>query len=222
MSEAVKKELEELENDPIAPKKLNHMESYNSLNQGAKAEPPKERPKLEAVATGKEKKKSGLAKFAEDINLKENSREVGNYVVKDVIVPALKKTITDVVAGGLNVLFYGTASGSGKSSWSYGNGTNYNSISSGGRPPQQQRQQNNAPLNSIIYYDTRDDAERVLSCMCDLIIDYGVCSVADMYDLSGKTWAYTQQSYGWTDLGDCKPVYCKDGWYITLPRPKRI
>ena len=55
-----------------------------------------------------------------------------------------------------------------------------------------------------ILFESRGEAEDVLSHLVDLTIDYGVASVADFYDLSGIESQFTDNKYGWTNLRDAE------------------
>ena len=51
-----------------------------------------------------------------------------------------------------------------------------------------------------IVLDSRGEAEEVLSTLVDLVEDYGVASVADLYDLVGIESTFVDTKYGWTNL----------------------
>ena len=57
----------------------------------------------------KVRKKSLGKKFAETF-LVGDVRTVRTYVEKEVIIPAIKKTISDIIKNGVDMMFYGTAS----------------------------------------------------------------------------------------------------------------
>ena len=73
-----------------------------------------------------------------------------------------------------------------------------------------------------IVYPTRGDAEMVLSEMEDLLDNFKVVSVADMFDLAGVSSSYTDNKYGWTDLRDAYVERCRDGYMIRLPRATNL
>ena len=54
--------------------------------------------------------------------------------------------------------------------------------------------------------------------MDELIDQYGMVSVGDLYDLVGVTGQYTDNNYGWTDLRTASVVRTRDGYMIKLPR----
>jgi hypothetical protein len=69
---------------------------------------------------------------------------------------------------------------------------------------------------------SRAEAERVLSCMDELMDEYGIVRVADMYDLVGVSGEYTDNHYGWTNIRNAEIVSTRDGYRIKMPRPLPI
>ena len=69
-----------------------------------------------------------------------------------------------------------------------------------------------------IILDTRKEAEEVLDRMDDLIDNYGVVSVADLYDLVGISGNYTDNKYGWTNLRNADVQRVRDGYLLKLPK----
>lgn len=73
-----------------------------------------------------------------------------------------------------------------------------------------------------LIYETRDDAEKVLNGMSEIIDNYGFVTVADLYDISGLPGAYyTDSIIGWK--GSIKGSTIKkvrDGYVIDLPKPE--
>jgi hypothetical protein len=72
-------------------------------------------------------------------------------------------------------------------------------------------------FNDIVF-ESRGEAEEVLSHLVDLTIDYNVASIADLYDLVGITSNFTDNKYGWDDLSRATVSRVRDGWMIDLPR----
>lgn len=74
-----------------------------------------------------------------------------------------------------------------------------------------------------IVFNTRKDAEFVLDAMSDAIKQYGVVSLADVYDIAGiGSPAFTANKYGWRSVEDGEVVRCRDGYYIKLPKAEEI
>ena len=67
-------------------------------------------------------------------------------------------------------------------------------------------------------FESRGEAEEVLTRMDELLSTYGVVSIADLYDLAGLTCPYTANNYGWTDIHTAQIVRIRDGYVINMPR----
>ena len=80
---------------------------------------------------------------------------------------------------------------------------------------------NGYDLNDIVL-ETRGEAEDVLARMDELVEQYGVVSVADLYDLVGITGNYTDNKYGWTNIRNAEPIRVRDGYLLKLPKVTTI
>ena len=69
-----------------------------------------------------------------------------------------------------------------------------------------------------LYFETRGEAEDVLDRMREIVSNYGIVSVADLYELAGVVGNYTDQRYGWTGLRNTDDVRTRYGYQIRLPR----
>ena len=83
------------------------MEDYKSNSDKARQEQQSEK-KVEAVITGaaKTRKKGEMQKFA-DVFIAEDANNVKSYILMEVIVPAVKKAISDIVTTGIDMILYG-------------------------------------------------------------------------------------------------------------------
>ena len=54
--------------------------------------------------------------------------------------------------------------------------------------------------------------------MDELLEQYGVFRVADLYDLVGKSCDYTDNKYGWTNLRSADVVRVNGGYALKLPK----
>ena len=178
--------------------------------------------KVQKVVHGKvktKKKKTSL----KDVFISEDAANVKSYVFMDVLVPAVKKAISDIVRDGIDMILYGEArSRKSNSNASY---VSYRSYSD--RDRREERRYSDSRVRSAYSYDdiileTRGEAEDVLTRMDELIDTYGIVSVADMYDLVGISGNYTDNKYGWTNLRNAEPVRVRDGYMLKLPKPGPI
>ena len=197
------------------------MEEYKSNSHKSKEEqksPPTERQKLDKIVNGtvKVKKKSELTKFAE-IFLPEDISNIKNYILMDVLVPAIKNTIEDIITNGTRMLLRGEI-GVRKGS-STASSISYNSYYDQKRYGESNSVQTRTgySYNEIIL-ETRGEAEEILTRMDELIDTYGLVRVADLYDLVGVSGNYTDNKYGWTNIRNAKIVRVRDGYMIELPK----
>lgn len=73
-------------------------------------------------------------------------------------------------------------------------------------------------------FETREDAEKCLDILKELIGTYGCATVADMYEASGVDVDifYTMNKYGWTNLNHSKIHRVRNGYVIDLPKASLI
>ena len=184
-----------------------------------------EKKKVEKVVTGvaKVKKKSEVSKL-KDIFISEDASNVKSYIIMDVLVPAIKKAIADIVTNGIDMILYGETGHSKRSSSS--SKISYRSYYD--RRDDDRRYDRGRSLVKQGYdYDdviieTRGEADAVISRMDEIIDMYGRVSVADLYDLVGITGNYTDNNYGWTNLASAEPIRVRDGYVIKLPKAMPI
>lgn len=178
-----------------------------------------EKKKIEKVVSGKvkTKPKSGVTKFTE-VFISEDAANVKSYIVMDVLIPAVKKAISDIVRDGIDMILYGDSkSRRSSSSSSYVSYRDYSRRDDDRDRFRDSRQRSGYNHDDIIL-ETRGEAEEVLTRMDELIETYGVVSVADLYDLIGKTCEYTDNKYGWTNIRNAEPIRVRDGYMLKLPK----
>lgn len=177
--------------------------------------------KIEKVVSGtaKTKKKSEMSKF-KDIFLSEDVSNVKSYVLMDVLIPAMKKTILDIITTGADMILYGDARGSRQRAPSERVSYRRCYDQRDDRSIDRVRTRTGYSYDDIILTN-RGEAEEVLSRMDELIDQYGVVSVGDLYDLVGITGTYTDQKYGWTNIRTAEPQRLRDGGYM-LKLPKAL
>lgn len=179
------------------------------------------RKKVDKIVTGKvrTKKKGELSKI-KDIFISEDITNVKSYVFLDILVPAVKKAISDIVRDGIDMILYGE-SGRNKNR-SNGSYVSYRDYSRNDRKDRDRdRPRQRYTLDDIIL-DSRGEAEEVLDQMSALIENYGIVSVADLFDMVGITGQYTDNKYGWTNIRSAEAVRVRDGYVLKLPKPMPI
>lgn len=193
-----------------------YLPNSHRYKEGQKESLP-EKKRVEKVIHGKVKvrPKSGLHKLT-DVFISEDAANVKSYIVMDVLVPAVKKAISDIVRDGIDMILYGESKGRSSSSSSY---VSYRDYSRRDEDRFRDRDRDRRGYNhDDIVLESRGEAEEVITRMDELIETYGVVSVADLYDLVGKTCEYTDNKYGWTNVRNAEPIRVKDGWMLRLPK----
>jgi hypothetical protein len=196
-------------------------EEYKSNSHRSKeqAHEPMEDKKIEKVVTGtvKQRKKTGLSRAASTF-MPGDVDSVKSYILMDVLVPSIKRAISDIVCNGINMLLGEPTRGKGSNS--IGAKVSYRQYY---RDPDERRDyarpraQAQYSYDDIIF-DNRGDAEEVLYRMEELLERFEVVSVADLFDMAGISCNYTDNKYGWTDLRSAHVERVRDGYIINLPR----
>lgn len=177
--------------------------------------PPK---KVERVATGKPRRKNEVRKLA-DAFITEDVHSVKDYIVQEVLLPAAKKAISEMVSSGIDMLLYGEAKSKNRSrNESRVSYTKYYERERERDYERGARTRSRGYDYDDIILDTRREAEEVLDRMQDLIDTYGMVSVADLYDLVGINGSYTDNKYGWTHLRSADVQRVRDGYLLKLPK----
>lgn len=199
------------------------MEDYKPNSHRFKEEQKEsaEKKKVEKVVNSKVKvkKKSEISKFA-DVFISEDASNVKSYIFMDVLVPAIKKAISDIVTDGIDMILYGETGRNKKRSNS--NNSTYVSYNrySDRRDERRETSYRTATRYDFadVTFDTKRDAEDVLERMEELLDTYGMVTVGDFNDLIGITGEFTDQRYGWTSLRTTDIIRVRDGYKLKLPR----
>lgn len=174
-------------------------------------------------------KKKSMGKRVIEAFVGEDIGDVRGYLIFDVLIPAIKNTTSDLITTGLNMVLFGEAkrperiSRNGQRSYY----KSYDSVYSTGRTSASDRSYASYnrraahDFDDLVFRD-RSDAEEVLANMADLIEIYGVATVADLYDLIGKTGSYTDRGWGWRKLGNANVRPVRDGYILEMPRAEVI
>lgn len=197
------------------------MEEYVSNSHKSKEEAAKKaEKKIEPVVTGavKQRKKSEIRKLT-DVFVSEDVGNVKSYILMDVLVPAIKKAVSDIVTNGVDMLLYGE-SGRTKKRDAGASRVSYRSYYEKERERREgigSRVQTGYDFDEYVL-NNRGEAEEVLSQMDDLIDRYKVVTVADYCELIGVRSRYTDNNYGWTSIRNARVVPVRDGYVIKLPK----
>lgn len=183
---------------------------------------------VELSSPAKTVKKTRRAKIKESLFANADAREVGLYLMREVIIPGSKDLITDLINRGTERALYGTEVtprsrySRGASRTTKGTYTSYDRMAKTS-PPWEENRRGISPSNRALHnfeevvIADRQEAEMVLSRLDDLIMRFDIATVSDFYQLVGITGNYTDDKYGWNSLSSSQIVRVRDGYLIKLP-----
>lgn len=172
-----------------------------------------EKKKIDKVITNPVKMKKSGIRTVKDVIMSGDTEDVKTYVIWDILVPTVKRAISEIV----DMIIWGKGGKQGKRSTA--DYVSYNKFSD----PRYDRRGDNGPGRVRYTYrditiSSRGDAERVLSQMQDIVAEYGMVSIADLYEMVGETGAHTDHNYGWTNLNNVGISRGRDGYTLDLPK----
>lgn len=196
---------------------------YPSNSKNARLQEVKQGDKepVEKVVTGNviRRKRGFAAKIFGDV-VAEDSTTIVEYLITDVLIPAFKNLVVDVVTQGVERTFYGDSkSRSSSTKPAY---TSYatrfdQGRSTTGQSPVISRHARATHNFADVILSSKVEAESVLESLGELIERYSVATVADFYSLVGITADFTDNKFGWTDLRAARVQMIRGGWIVRLP-----
>ena len=197
------------------------MENYKPNSRTSKSQE-KEEPKKEKIekivkGTVKTKKKNGFF----GMFLAGSLTDLKEYVLEDVLIPAVKNAVEDVVTNGISMMLNGETSSRRKKS-SPSSRVSYRSYYDRDDRDRDRDRDRGRRTSGYAYDDiileTRAEALEIISRMEELIDVYGMASVADLYDLVGISGVHTDNKYGWTDIRSADTQRIREGYLLKMPR----
>lgn len=150
------------------------------------------------------KKQSEVKKFTSRF-FAEDAKDVGEYLVSDVIIPKIQGLIHDSLTFTIDFLFYGRSGANKKKESKYGGSyVSYRDYANGGGEPVK-RPKSSSVVSIVrdiecIEFPTILEAEKVISDVVDVINRYDSCSVADLCDILEIPNTVESNNYGWYDV----------------------
>lgn len=210
--------------------------NYSGNSQKAKRGddvPPEQEKRVEKLVSGEitQRKKPLGRKIAETFS-GDDAQSVGQYVLFEVIIPATKNLIFDMIREGADRLLFGS-SGRGRLSGpglSRGSGfTNYSKMYTGGgrmdidrpdggRKMSASRETPSTEWTEVVIPD-RGEAQLILDKLYEIGDEYGVVRVTDLKDALGVTTSYVDNDWGWDDLRGSEIRSVREGFLLRLPKP---
>lgn len=191
---------------------------------------------IEKVVTGEvvQKPKTIGRKF-KDIFFGGDLRAATRYVAGDVLLPALRNLVVDMTSKGIERVVYGESNFRRRSSTDYRPRVSYNTSYNNpinpiyrdprsSRPllPDQPRLNRERKESVDLVLASKEEAERVVEQLIDIIDKYDVVSWADLCELVGWPSSHVDNKWGWTYLTNVDIRQTRDGYLIDLPPMEAI
>lgn len=201
--------------------------TYPDNSRRARKTEPKERKRPEKVISGNvvPREKSFGRKLRETFAVTDTV-STRDFVIFDVIVPAIKNMFFDSTTRGLErALFFDDP----QRRTTQGHRSSYEMYRPAERPlgsgfgrsaAPPTRGPNTQPYEIVL--PTRGEAEDVLDAMASILAEYDVVTMADLYDLVGYHGTFTDNRWGWTNLRGIGVSRVRDGYLVNLPRPVSV
>lgn len=151
----------------------------------------------------------------------EEANSIWNYILFEVVFPAAKDLVYDAFTQGLQRSMYGSSAG--RTTRGTGGRVAYNKIQPKEEPRRELSRQARASHNfTEVVIATRGEAELILERLGDLVGDFDVATVSDLYDLVGHTPKFTDERWGWVSLEGARIVRVQGGYILDLPKPEQL
>ncbi len=195
------------------------MENYRSNSNKSKQEERKKAEKV-VVSGAAQKGTGGKGGF-----FKSTVESVGRYLLHEILVPALKKTVDSMITNGSHMFLYGEASKRDSRGPSPVPKVSYRSAYDDRRSDYAEDDAGSYKGYNYgtVLLSTRGDAEDVLDRLAEIVGEFGVVSVADLYEMCGLDTDWTDANYGWTSVRNVQVARNSDGYYtLRMSRPSPI
>lgn len=170
--------------------------------------------------SAKVKKTGDFKKFLNNF-VAEDANSVKTYIVTDVVIPAAKKLISDIVRDGIDMILYG-GSNPRKTS-SSGSKISYRNYYDDKRDDRHRTNTATRFDYDNVDFETRGEADAALTEMQEIIDVFGFVTVSDLYEMANLNAPYTSNKYGWMSVATAEVVRARDGrYYIKLPKASPI
>ena len=196
--------------------------------------PAKPEKQIEMVVTGEViQKPKGLGRKFKDVFFGGDLKTAARYAAADVIFPALRNLLVDTVSKGAERLVFGESTYR-RRPVEYRSRIQYNSPplrdprdprsypSRGLLPDQPHPNRVMRRESNDVIFAQKEDAERVLEQMIDIIDQYQVVSWADLCAMCEWDSSPIDNKWGWTYLTNVQIRQTRDGYLIDLPALEAI
>lgn len=179
---------------------------------------------IQAVVSGAKQVSRPATRRFMDLAFAESPKSIAARIATDILVPNLKRGIEEAIGSFISGMLWGgsrTPSNLIRGPHVTTIGSSYSSISTAGALRQAQMA-SPSPVSGgyrDLALPTVRDAEMLLAKMYELINDYRVVTVAELYKAAEITPGISDRRFGWTSLDGARIEHTRDGFVLQLPRP---
>ena len=185
---------------------------------------PNEPVNSKAVVQVKQRKKSPFKSLTENF-FAGDWETIKEYAVKDVIVPAVKRTVSNLISNTVDMLLFGEVRRNPNGGSSTSKYTSYSSYYDGGKPARIPVKPQRRTDYRDFLFPTIDEAQKVIDILRGEIEKYDRVRVRELHELCGMPFTPADENYGWYDLSNAdfdyvtgnRPEEC--GYILKLPSP---
>lgn len=204
----------------------------NSNKKKQEGNPQTPEKNLEKVVVGEVVvRKPGLGERFKKVFLGGDMTTATQYVVAEVLFPALRNLAVEMVSKGADRLIYGESGMRRRPPSTYQPRVQYNNPVYRPDPARHSYAPDRARLTwstqgrksfDNIIVSSKADADMVVENLINIVQQYEVVSVADLYELLGLPFSHVDNKWGWTQLGSIETRQTRDGYEISFPPLEEI
>lgn len=191
---------------------------------------------LDKVVTGEViRKPKTIGSRFKNIFLGGDMTTAAEYVVSEVLLPALRNLVVDTISKGTDRLVYGNSGMRRRPPTNYSSRIQYNNpINRGMSSPNRAYLPDQRPMDrwsqghvgGKVFEDvvvaSKADADMVIERLTDIVDSYEVVSVADLSELLGLPSTHVDNKWGWSNLASINVRQVREGWQISFPPLEEI
>lgn len=184
---------------------------------------------IEPIVSDAVRRKKPLRKKFSEVFIAGSAKTAIGYALWEVLLPAAKDTVVEVITQGVEKLFFGDSRRYRGTTTPQSGPTGYVSYNRYSGPmgasrmsgPQRviSRQARARHDFDEIILESRTEAEEVIDRLYEVISRYESATVADLYQLVGLSSSHTDYKWGWTDIRGAGVTRSRDGYVLDLPEP---
>lgn len=171
-------------------------------------------------------KKGFFTKIKESF-ISEDAKDIGDYIVNDVVIPGIKDTILSCIERAFGYSGRGYRRNERADTRERTSYSSYYRSSRSERDRRRERDERREERRDELDYKNivlknREDAEEIADKMNYYIHEYDSVAVAMLFDLIDMPSKYTDNNWGWTREGDIRVRRVRTGWLIDVPEAEYL